>query len=320
MSRLFRPLLCAALGLVAPLAQAEGLFSDNLDEARARAKTSHKDILVDVTGSDWCGYCLLLEKQVFETARFKETAPKSFELVQLDFPSERKQKAENIPAETMKRRKAWKSEIESGSFPDILVLDETGRVYARTGYRPGGAEPFMKHLEELRARRLKRDEAMALAVKTTGEERAAHLDAALAALDDDELTTKYYAAERKEIMHADPKLRTKHIEIARKLARIRQSVMLFQEKDPVKKLASLKEFAADTKEPVEARQSALRLAASALPKEDVAKGVELIDEAIALDPKSQFARHDLQQARLFAEERAAKAAQKARFIPAAKAK
>ena len=322
MPTLFRPLLCAAIALVAPLAQAETLFSDNLDEARAHAKTSHKDILVDITGSDWCGYCKLLDKQIFETPLFKETAPKSFELVQLDFPSERKQKAENIPAETMTKRKAWKREIQSGSFPDVLVLDETGRVYARTGYRIGGADPFLQHVEELRSRRVKRDAARALAAKTTGAERAAHLDAALTALDNDELMTQYYAAERKEIMQADPKLGAKYTEIARKLARMRHVLMLYQEPDAAKKLESLKAFAADTKEPVEARQSALRMAASSFAKEEAGKGVEMIDEAVALDPNSQYARNDLRQARLFAEERVAKAAtaKKPRAAHAEKAK
>src|ERR1043165_1484130 len=121
-------------------------FIDDLDAAKKQAKAEHKDILVDFTGSDWCGWCMTLDKEVFLTEEYKSGASKNFISVQLDFPRKTK-----LSPEIEKRNKAWKRELKSMSFPDVLMLDENGKVYANTGYRAGGATFYVGHMEELRA-------------------------------------------------------------------------------------------------------------------------------------------------------------------------
>jgi hypothetical protein len=34
-------------------------------------------------------------------------------------------------------------------FPTVLLLEADGKELARTGYKPGGAEAYVKHLREL---------------------------------------------------------------------------------------------------------------------------------------------------------------------------
>ena len=53
-------------------------FIHDLDVARNQAKAEPKDILVDFTGSDWCGWCITLDKEVFHTAEYKAAAPEHF--------------------------------------------------------------------------------------------------------------------------------------------------------------------------------------------------------------------------------------------------
>ena len=56
------------LAMVAPSFAAEWLTE--LPAAQAKAAAENKAILVDFTGSDWCGWCIRLRKNVFDTPEF----------------------------------------------------------------------------------------------------------------------------------------------------------------------------------------------------------------------------------------------------------
>ena len=56
---------------------ASAVWDENQAKALAEAKKSGKPILADFTGSDWCGYCIALKKEVFDTPVFKEWAAKN---------------------------------------------------------------------------------------------------------------------------------------------------------------------------------------------------------------------------------------------------
>lgn len=60
-------------------------WTDNLEAAKAQAKKENKKILLDFTGSDWCGWCKKLDAEVFSKAEFKEYADKHLVLVEVDF-------------------------------------------------------------------------------------------------------------------------------------------------------------------------------------------------------------------------------------------
>ena len=47
---------------------------------------SEKPLFLFFTGSDWCGWCKKLVREVFETQEFKTWAVKNAVLVELDFP------------------------------------------------------------------------------------------------------------------------------------------------------------------------------------------------------------------------------------------
>ena len=66
------------------------IWTDNFEAAKAQAVKENKDILIDFTGSDWCGWCIQLKKEVFSTPEFEAAAPKSFVLMEADFPSKKK--------------------------------------------------------------------------------------------------------------------------------------------------------------------------------------------------------------------------------------
>jgi len=276
------------------------LFTDDLDSARAKARTEHKDVLVDFTGSDWCGWCLTLDKEIFHVPGFQEEGEKSFEFVQLDFPRD---KSKQTP-ETTTRNAKWKSELKSMSFPDILLLDENGTVFARTGYREGGSKVFLDHLESLKQRRLQRDTALEEAGKVEGIEKARYLDKALSALGSDDVCLTYYSPTIKEIMALDPRneggLQTKYQSLYKRKQCENEITSLCSEQDGAVLLAKLKEYATKSDIPVESRQYALYMAAG-VPCErllhDYSQGIDLINQAIALAPESPLVGERLSEAK-----------------------
>ncbi len=157
---------------------AETLWTEDAKAAMAKAAAEGKDLLIDFTGSDWCGWCKKLDAEVFSQREFTSRVSKSFVLLKLDFPRSvpQSQELKKQNAELLKKYR-----VEG--FPTIVLADARGRPYAKTGYRPGGAERYMAHLAELRRIRVGRDAALAKAKGAKGLERAKLLDAALAKID-----------------------------------------------------------------------------------------------------------------------------------------
>lgn len=117
------------------------LWQTDFEAAKGQAKKEKKLLLVDFTGSDWCGWCIKLKKEVFDKEPFKAEAPKRFVLVELDFPHEKKM-SDELKEQNEKLGKQYKVE----GFPTVLLLDAEGHLVAHTGYRPGGPEEYVKHL------------------------------------------------------------------------------------------------------------------------------------------------------------------------------
>ncbi|MBM3991112.1 MAG: thioredoxin family protein [Planctomycetes bacterium] len=168
--------LVGSLSLVAPSLASEGWIAD-FDEAVKLAKAEHKDLFVDFTGSDWCGWCKKLDAEVFSKEEFLTAAKKSFVLVTLDFP-----RAEAIKAKVPnpQRNKELSEKYEIQGFPTLLLMTAEGEVFGQMGYMPGGPSAFVPELEKL-ASTGKKDLADAKA--KVAEYEAATGDARMAAWD-----------------------------------------------------------------------------------------------------------------------------------------
>ncbi len=142
--------LLGALALVVTPLSARPASSDwvaDFDQAVEIAKREKKDLFVDFTGSDWCGWCIRLDKEVFAHQQFLEAAKQDFVLVKLDFPRSEAAKAK-VPNPDRNRELQAKYGIRG--FPTILLMTVDGQVYGQTGYQAGGPEPYVEHLRKLR--------------------------------------------------------------------------------------------------------------------------------------------------------------------------
>lgn len=116
----------------------------SLDEAKAQAAARKVPILVDFSGSDWCGWCIRLEKEVFSKAAFKDYAKDNLVLLLVDFPRRSDQSDE-----VKRANQALAERFRVEGFPTILLLDAEGKELARTGYQEGGADGYIAHLKSL---------------------------------------------------------------------------------------------------------------------------------------------------------------------------
>jgi thioredoxin-related protein len=60
-------------------------WDDDYEKALAQAKAEKKMVVLDFTGSDWCGWCIKLDKEVFSKKEFKDYAKDNLVLVEVDF-------------------------------------------------------------------------------------------------------------------------------------------------------------------------------------------------------------------------------------------
>lgn len=120
------------------------------DKAAAAAQEQGKDLLVDFTGSDWCGWCIKLDEEVFGHDEFLNAAKENYVLVALDFPSSEEVKAK-VP--NPERNEELKNAHGVAGFPTVLLMTADGETFAKTGYRAGGPEAYVEHMAELRKNR-----------------------------------------------------------------------------------------------------------------------------------------------------------------------
>jgi len=127
-----RKLFAAVVVLFALLRLATAGWETDYDKALEKAKVEHKRVLLDFTGSDWCGPCIQLRKEVFSRPEFTAYAAKNLILVEIDYPQRKTQSAE---LKKQNEKLARQYGIDEKGFPTLVVLDPTGKVLREsTGY------------------------------------------------------------------------------------------------------------------------------------------------------------------------------------------
>ncbi|SHM44613.1 thioredoxin family protein [Mucilaginibacter sp. OK098] len=130
-----------------------GLFSSvtwlgNFNDATAEAAKTHKYILVNFSGSDWCGPCIRERKEILETATFENFASDHLVLVRADFP---RQKKNLLSKEQTKLNEQLADKYNpDGKFPYTLLIDEHGKVLKYwDGFPNESPEKFVAQINEI---------------------------------------------------------------------------------------------------------------------------------------------------------------------------
>ena len=123
----------------------------NLEKAQALSVKTGKPILANFTGTDWCGWCIKLKKEVFVKPEFIKWANDNFVLLELDFP-----KRFMLPVNIKEQNQQLAQAFGVRGYPTIWAFTmsnnaETGKSeikgLATTGYAAGGPKGWIKDFE-----------------------------------------------------------------------------------------------------------------------------------------------------------------------------
>lgn len=132
----------------------------NIMEAQTLSQKANKPIFAFFTGSDWCGWCHRLQRNVFAKKEFIEWAKKNVILLELDYP-----RGKQLPAELAQQNAELQQVFQVRGFPTIWMFflnkdSATQKLniaaLGTLGY-PQGAEPgkeevqFIKQANEILA-------------------------------------------------------------------------------------------------------------------------------------------------------------------------
>ena len=287
----FAAALTALCLTAAPSFAAGEGWTEDFEAAKTQATEQEKDLLMDFTGSDWCGWCIKLVDEVFSKDEFKTYANENLVLVELDFPRDKTK----LSDETKAQNEKLKNEFGIRGFPTIILADNQGRPYAKTGYRRGGPDAYVAHLEELKSIRLERDEHLAAADGAEGIEKAKHLHAAMQVVGDD-IATQHYKPTVKQIIELDAdneaglKEHYENIAVAKEQRQVIQTVMRSAQQDPEGSIAKLDELIGGEKtlKPVKQEALAIKSQIQLILLKDKETAKATLIEAIEVDPDSEM--------------------------------
>ncbi len=138
--------VAASVLISASFASADSGWLTDYKKAQEEAKASHKFLLLDFTGSDWCGWCKKFDKEVLLQQEFKDFARDNLVIVELDFP-----RAKPQTPELRKQNRELAQQYEIVGFPTIVVLSADGqKLWRYDGFFPDGPSAFIAQLQKLR--------------------------------------------------------------------------------------------------------------------------------------------------------------------------
>ena len=138
-----------AFSFVATIAHGSDWQTD-YEQALTTAKAARKCVLLDFTGSDWCGPCIEMKKVVFSKAAFLNYAKKNLVLVEIDYP-----KVKALPEKVTKQNEHLKHQygIDKSGYPTVILLNPDGKILGQLeGYSGERPADIIAWVEKLRGK------------------------------------------------------------------------------------------------------------------------------------------------------------------------
>jgi thioredoxin-related protein len=119
----------------------------DLQEAKQLAVQQHKYIILNFSGSDWCGPCIRLHNEIFGSQAFTQFADTALVMVNADFP---RMKKNQLPAKQQAINDALADKYNSnGAFPLTVLMDANGKVIKEwDGFPKGSTDEFIQDVKE----------------------------------------------------------------------------------------------------------------------------------------------------------------------------
>jgi protein disulfide-isomerase len=123
-----------------------GKWTMDFDAAVKLAKEKNLPILINFTGSDWCGWCKLMDELVFAKKEWQEFAASNLVLVTIDFPNDKS----IVPDKWTTRNEQLSEKWGIRGYPTYVLLDSEGATeIARLGAsRNATPESFIQEMKD----------------------------------------------------------------------------------------------------------------------------------------------------------------------------
>lgn len=126
-------------------------WQTDMNKAMELSKKEKKPLLLFFTGSDWCGWCMRLQKEVMKTPEFTKWANDNVILVELDYPRNTPQTPE-IKKQNMELQQTFAIQ----GFPTVWFVNATkkdGKInlekLGSTGYVAGGPSAWLAGADKI---------------------------------------------------------------------------------------------------------------------------------------------------------------------------
>lgn len=127
------------------------VWETDIYKAIKKSETEKKPVMLFFTGSDWCGWCIRLQNEVFKTPEFTAWAKQNVVLVDLDFPN-RTPQAENLKAQNNSLQQTFAVQ----GFPSIRIVNASMKdakinfeLLGGLGYMAGGPKPWISAADDI---------------------------------------------------------------------------------------------------------------------------------------------------------------------------
>lgn len=119
-------------------------WKESYQEALATAESQDRPLILVFAGSDWCGPCIKLDRQIWQSSEFKAYSKENYVLYKADFP---RKKANQLPEGLASQNDELAEKYNSkGYFPLVVVLDKSGAVLGKMGYLKNSPSAYISHL------------------------------------------------------------------------------------------------------------------------------------------------------------------------------
>jgi thioredoxin-related protein len=124
-------------------------WQNDFETAKKMAREQDKLILLNFSGSDWCGPCIRMHREIFGDDQFRRMADSILVMVNADFPRDKKNQ---LPKKLKTHNEALADKYNpAGKFPFTLLLDAEGRIISSwEGLPKLSADAFGREIKTLK--------------------------------------------------------------------------------------------------------------------------------------------------------------------------
>lgn len=144
---------CVAISLLALSAAAVKMsdavpkgWVEDFEAAKKAAAAEGKLVFLAFSGSDWCGWCVKLDQEVYSQSDFIRKAKRDFVLTMIDNPRDQNR----LSPLAQRQNRELTTQFGVRGFPSGVVCSADGKEIERiSGYVKGGPDAYLERMKEI---------------------------------------------------------------------------------------------------------------------------------------------------------------------------